>query len=338
MIINERYLDRSSKSISEYFKEVSKLPLLTPEEEYDYAVKAQNGDSRAKEELIKSNLRFVISVAKQYQNKNVEIQDLINEGNYGLIEAAGRYDPTRGAKFISYAVHYIQRRVLEFLKETQNIYDIPKSKISKLYKMKRVISRLEGKLGREVYPHDMYSEFDDISDFEVDEVYSLLKYMSISTSQVLGGDDGDFTLGDTLESSAYDDILESEETLDNLQRLSELIDKLPLRLREPINEIYGLDGNEELGKKGYANKIGVSVERVGQIHNLAVRCLRGIARGRVIKFDKEEPTRAEVLEKVYKRNQEREALKRAKHTEEVEGVNDETSIMGGLRGLFKKIF
>ena len=222
MVINERYLDKTSHSFKEYLKDIKKIPLLTPDEELKLANLSLNGDEKAREKLITGNLRFVISVANQYQTRGIKIEDVVNEGNYGLIEAVNRYDPTKGVRLLSYAIHYINRRILDYLKENQDIYDIPKGKVAKIFKMKRFMTNLENELGREVYPEDLYGEM-DYSDNEVDDVYSLLNFRSVSTSQQMSGDDENFTLEDTLGSESYDDTIRTDELNFNIDLISKLV-------------------------------------------------------------------------------------------------------------------
>src|SRR5574337_1848088 len=147
--ISKQYTNRESQSLDKYLQEIGKVDLLTPQEEIDLARKIKKGDQKSLEKLTKANLRFVVSVAKQYQNQGLSLGDLINEGNLGLIKAANRFDETRGFKFISYAVWWIRQSILQALAEQSRIVRLPLNQVGSLNKINKAYSRLEQEFERE---------------------------------------------------------------------------------------------------------------------------------------------------------------------------------------------
>ena len=146
--ISKQVTNRDAKSLDKYFQEISKIGLITADEEVELALKIKSGDERALDNLVKANLRFVVSVAKQYQNQGLKLSDLINEGNLGLVKAATRFDETRGFKFISYAVWWIRQAIMSALAEQSRIVRLPLNKIGSISKIKKIYSKLEQKTER----------------------------------------------------------------------------------------------------------------------------------------------------------------------------------------------
>ena len=143
MIITKQFTNRESKSLDQYLQEIGKVNLLTPDEEVDLAIKIRKGDGDAQEKLVRANLRFVVSVAKQFQNKGLSLGDLINEGNLGLIKAAKRFDETRGFKFISYAVWWIRQGIMSALADHQRAVRLPLNRVVELTKISKAYRKLE---------------------------------------------------------------------------------------------------------------------------------------------------------------------------------------------------
>src|SRR5215216_654081 len=164
--ITKSITNRESQSLEKYLQEIGKVDLLTPEEEVDLARRIKQGDAQALEQLTKANLRFVVSVAKQYQNQGLTLSDLINEGNLGLIKAAQRFDETRGFKFISYAVWWIRQSILQALAEQSRIVRLPLNKIGSINKINKAFSKLEQEFEREPSQEEL-SEFLDIDSDEI---------------------------------------------------------------------------------------------------------------------------------------------------------------------------
>ena len=311
MIIQERYLDRSSISINGYLKEVSKFKVLTPKDEVKYIELAQAGDEGAKQILIKANLRFVISVAKQYQNSTSNVMDLISEGNIGLIDAIEKFDHTRGFKLISYAVWHIRRRIIEFSKKNNDIYDIPQSKIGNQIKLKKLIGKMECELERNVYPEDLYGLIDDINDDMVDELYYIINNVTTTSLSHPVGDDS-LLFGDLIPSSSYDDVVKNEDEEFNIEYLSMLINELPLRLRGVMGELYGLNGCVKLSREEYGEKYDIGIPRVRQLHDSSVRALRGIGRritSGQLKPQPKQQTRSELIDAIMKKSEVRDQIK-----------------------------
>src|SRR5271168_1425292 len=153
--ITKSITNRESQSLEKYLQEIGKVDLITPEEEVQLAIKIKQGDQRALEKLTKANLRFVVSVAKQYQNQGLSLSDLINEGNLGLIKAAQRFDETRGFKFISYAVWWIRQSILQALAEQSRIVRLPLNRVGSLHKLGKAFAQLEQQFEREPSPDEV---------------------------------------------------------------------------------------------------------------------------------------------------------------------------------------
>ncbi|MHB8931096.1 MAG: sigma-70 family RNA polymerase sigma factor, partial [Melioribacteraceae bacterium] len=164
MKITKQFTNRESQSLDKYLQEIGKVDLLTPDEEIELAIRIRKNDQLALEKLVKANLRFVVSVAKQYQNQGLTLGDLINEGNLGLIKAARRFDETRGFKFISYAVWWIRQSILQALAEQSRIVRLPLNRVGALNKIGKAYSNLEQEYEREPNAHELAQELDmDIS-------------------------------------------------------------------------------------------------------------------------------------------------------------------------------
>src|SRR5271168_4309520 len=168
--ITKSITNRESQSLEKYLQEIGKVDLITPEEEVQLAIKIKQGDQRALEKLTKANLRFVVSVAKQYQNQGLSLSDLINEGNLGLIKAAQRFDETRGFKFISYAVWWIRQSILQALAEQSRIVRLPLNKIGSINKINKAYAKLEQQLERE----PTADELAEVLELDIEEVSSSL--------------------------------------------------------------------------------------------------------------------------------------------------------------------
>jgi len=266
---------RDTKSFKLYLSEVGAISLITAEEEVELAKKIGAGDSAALSKLVNANLRFVISVANQYIDGTCNIEDLVDEGNYGLILAAQRFDHTKGFKFISYAVWWIRRYILEYKNKDVNMIRIPLNKLSDRNKVNDVISRLENELSRK-------PTIDEIADegslgFDVHQVKEILQ---LKETNVLSYDvqvnediDGGATMLDTMTSN--------EEGADHLviksdseNRVNKMMDLLKPKEREVMNLYYGLDGSQALGLKEISEIMSLTRERVRQIKDAACRKLK----------------------------------------------------------------
>jgi RNA polymerase primary sigma factor len=277
--ITQSITNRESQSLDKYLHEIGKVDLITAEEEVILAQKIREGDQAALERLTKTNLRFVVSVAKQYQNQGLTLGDLINEGNLGLIKAAKRFDETKGFKFISYAVWWIRQSILQAIAEQSRIVRLPLNQVGSLSKISKAFSKLEQEYEREPSPEELA----DILETTVDKVSDTLsnsgRHVSMDAPFVQGEEN---TLLDVLEnhdpdtdSSLIDESL-SEEIKRSLATLTE-------REREIIVLFFGLGANHQLSLEEIGEKFNLTRERVRQIKDKALQRLRHTSRSRILK-------------------------------------------------------
>jgi RNA polymerase primary sigma factor len=273
---------REAPSLDKYLREIGKIKLLTPEEEEVLALKIRNGDHKALEILVTSNLRFVVSVAKQYQNQGLTLPDLINEGNLGLIKAAELFDETRGFKFISYAVWWIRQAILQALAEQSRIVRLPLNKIGSINKINKVFTKLEQDFQREPMA-DEIAEILDLHHIFVEEALNSTNF-HVSMDAPLSDDDN-------IENDLYD-IMTINETPDpdsslidtSLKReIERTLGTLKDREAEILRYTFGLNGMpthtlEEIGKK-----LDITHERVRQIKEKALKKLKNVRRSRLLK-------------------------------------------------------
>ncbi len=275
-----QYVDRSNDLIDKYLQEIGNVPLLNPEEEISLAQRIRAGDEAALEHLTKANLRFVVSVAKQYQNQGLSLNDLINEGNIGLIKAARRFDETRGFKFISYAVWWIRQSILQALAEQSRVVRLPLNKIGTLSKIGRIFSDLEQEFEREPSSEEIADQL-EISE---DEVTNTLQMSGrhVSMDEPLNDSD-DNTLIDVLENAdqAPPDRELMEESLKiEIQRA---LETLTPRESEVIRLYFGLDNDHPLTLEEIGAMFNLTRERVRQIKEKAIRRLRHTSRSSVLR-------------------------------------------------------
>ena len=267
--ITKSITNRESDSVEKYLQEIGKEDLLTAEQEVELAKRIKKGDQRALEKLVKANLRFVVSVAKQYQNNNMSLNDLINEGNLGLVKAAQKFDETKGFKFISYAVWWIRQSILEALSQTGRDIRLPHNVNNLLNQIRSCEDKLTVQLSRT--PH--LSEVADEMGIDISKLESIVVLKSGSKSlDVSLSDDGDFSLIDTLQS---EDEFDMGFDLDhNKQQIASLFFKLNDKERFVITRLFGL-GVEAASTTEVANELNLSGERVRQIKNSALKKMRG---------------------------------------------------------------
>ena len=277
--ITQSITNRESQSLDKYLHEIGKVDLITAEEEVELAQRIREGDQVALEKLTKTNLRFVVSVAKQYQNQGLTLGDLINEGNLGLIKAAKRFDETKGFKFISYAVWWIRQSILQAIAEQSRIVRLPLNQVGSLSKISKAFSKLEQEYEREPSPEELA----DILETTVDKVSDTLsnsgRHVSMDAPFVQGEEN---TLLDVLEnsdpdtdSSLIDESL-SEEIKRSLATLTE-------REREIIVLFFGLGTNHQLSLEEIGEKFNLTRERVRQIKDKALQRLRHTSRSKILK-------------------------------------------------------
>ncbi len=274
-----KYKDED-RSLDLYLKEIGETPLINAAEEVRLAKKIKQGDQRALEALTKANLRFVVSVAKQYQNQGLSLADLINEGNIGLIKAAKRFDETRGFKFISYAVWWIRQAILQALAEQSRIVRLPLNRVGTLHKIGKISSRLEQNYGRAPSP----DEIAKVLDLSANEVTDTLKISNSHLSL-----DAPFSQS---EDNSLIDILEDEfqpspdeALMSHSLRLEieKALDTLTAREAEVINLYFGLNNDKALTLEEIGSRFSLTRERVRQIKEKAIRRLRHASRSRSLR-------------------------------------------------------
>lgn len=278
--ITKQVTNREAPSLDKYLQEIGKVQLITAEEEVQLAKKIKQGDQAALERLIKANLRFVVSVAKQYQNQGLSLPDLINEGNLGLIKAAQRFDETRGFKFISYAVWWIRQSILQALAEQARIVRLPLNKIGSINKVNNTFARLEQEFQREPTPY----EIADILDIAPKEVKEAMKVSSRHVSM-------DAPLKQDEENTLYDVLLSSDasspdgELLDDSLRreIERSLSTLSTREADIVKLYYGLNGEPPYSLEEIGKLFNLTRERVRQIKEKAIKRLKHTYRSKILR-------------------------------------------------------
>ncbi len=279
--ITKSITNRESQSLEKYLQEIGKVDLLTPEEEVDLAKRIKQGDQDALERLTKANLRFVVSVAKQYQNQGLSLSDLINEGNLGLIKAAQRFDETRGFKFISYAVWWIRQSILQALAEQSRIVRLPLNKVGSLNKINKAFSELEQAYEREPSADELAA----LLEIPTEEVETTLSVASRHVSMDAPFVDGeDNSLLDVLENGATpvtDKNLAYHQSLTTeiIRSLNTLTD----RQADVVKLYFGIGVEHPMSLEDIGDKFGLTRERVRQIKDKAINKLRSASRSKLLK-------------------------------------------------------
>ena len=278
--ITKSITNRESQSLEKYLQEIGKVDLITPEEEVILARKIREGDQRALEKLTKANLRFVVSVAKQYQNQGLTLSDLINEGNLGLIKAAKRFDETRGFKFISYAVWWIRQSILQALAEHSRIVRLPLNRVGSLNKISKAFSKLEQEYERD----PSVEELAELLEVTVDEVESTLnisgRHVSMDAPFVQGEEN---TLLDVLvnDDAPKSDSILMQESLSN--EIDRSLSTLTERQREVVKLYFGIGLDHSMSLEDIGEKFDLTRERVRQIKDKALKRLRHTSRSKMLK-------------------------------------------------------
>jgi RNA polymerase primary sigma factor len=278
--ITKQVTNRETASLDKYLQEIGKVELITAEEEVELARRIKNGDREALEKLTKANLRFVVSVSKQYQNQGLSLPDLINEGNLGLIKAAQRFDETRGFKFISYAVWWIRQSILQALAEQSRIVRLPLNKIGSINKINKAYARLEQEHEREPDALEI-AELLDIPEGEVKEsMRNSGRHVSMDAPLI---QDEDNTLYDVLRS---DDTNTPEKDLmtESLRKeIDRAISTLTPREADVIRLYFGLNSKHPMTLEEIGEKFDLTRERVRQIKEKALRRLKHTSRSKNLK-------------------------------------------------------
>jgi RNA polymerase primary sigma factor len=279
--ITKSITNRESQSLEKYLQEIGKVDLLTPEEEVDLAQKIKDGDQEALERLTKANLRFVVSVAKQYQNQGLSLSDLINEGNLGLIKAAQRFDETRGFKFISYAVWWIRQSILQALAEQSRIVRLPLNKVGSLNKINRAFSELEQEFEREPSPEEL-AELLEIPTEEVETTLGVAARHVSMDAPFIDGEDN--SLLDVLENNSTPDTDSALEYRESLRKeIERSLNTLTDRQADVIKLYFGIGIEHPMSLEDIGDKFGLTRERVRQIKDKAINKLRSINRSKLLK-------------------------------------------------------
>ncbi len=278
--ISKQITNRESQSLDKYLQEIGKVDLLTPDEEVELAKRIREGDQLALEKLTKANLRFVVSVAKQYQNQGLSLGDLINEGNLGLIKAAQRFDETRGFKFISYAVWWIRQSILQALAEQSRIVRLPLNRVGSLNKISKTFSELEQKYEREPSPDELAEVLEVTTSEVVDTLKISGRHVSMDAPFVQGEEN---SLLDVLENDS-EDTPDSELINDSLRReVQRALATLTMREAEVITFYFGLNGEHAMTLEEIGEKFNLTRERVRQIKDKAITKLRTNSRTKELK-------------------------------------------------------
>ncbi|GAB2502645.1 MAG: RNA polymerase sigma factor RpoD/SigA [Cytophagales bacterium] len=278
--ISKQITNRESQSLDKYLQEIGKVDLLTADEEVVLAKRIKEGDQLALEKLTKANLRFVVSVAKQYQNQGLSLGDLINEGNLGLIKAAQRFDETRGFKFISYAVWWIRQSILQALAEQSRIVRLPLNRVGSLNKISKTFSELEQKFEREPSPEELAEVLEVTASEVVDTMKISGRHVSMDAPFVQGEEN---SLLDVLENDGDekpDDGLMTDSLRKEVQRA---LSTLTQREADVITLYFGLNGEHAMTLEEIGEKFNLTRERVRQIKEKAIRRLRHTSRSKTLK-------------------------------------------------------
>ncbi len=278
--ISKSITNRETASLDKYLQDIGKELMITADEEVELARKIKTGDQKALERLVNANLRFVVSVAKQYQNQGLSLPDLINEGNLGLIKAAKRFDETRGFKFISYAVWWIRQSILQALAEQSRVIRLPLNQVGSLNKIKKAASKLEQLLQRPP-SSDELAENLDVSEQKIDAALKInTRYISMDAPLKV---DDDIMF---LDSYIPEDVPEADEELMNESLGKEIqrsLSSLSEKERQIINMYYGIGMNHSLTLDEIGAIFDLTRERVRQIKEKAIRRLKHTARSRLLK-------------------------------------------------------
>lgn len=277
--ITQSITSREGDSLERYLQEINKEPMITPEEEVVLAHRIHNGDEEALEQLTKANLRFVVSVAKQYQGQGLGLIDLINEGNVGLITAAKKFDETRGFKFISYAVWWIRQSILQALAENSRLVYLPLNQVNNLSKIHRFLSDFAQK--NERMPSN--EEIAEALDIDVEKVKTIMQSSGRPTSMdaPLADDEGSCLL-DLLQSRDGSNTERDLITGSLITEVSSAVKKLPERERKVVEMFFGLNG-PEMNLEDIGRELHLSRERVRQLKEKALKLLREAQEASILK-------------------------------------------------------
>jgi len=269
--ISKSITNRDTASLERYLADIAKESMITADEEVELARRIKEGDEAALEKLTKTNLRFVVSVAKQYQNQGISLPDLINEGNVGLIKAAKRFDETRGFKFISYAVWWIRQAILQAIADQSRIVRLPLNQVGTINKIKKEIARLEQELQRPPTFEEI-SEAIDLPEYKIAEIMKMNTYTQSIDSPIAPDEDTKF-----IDTFIYDNDEDTDSQLMNESlslEINDVLSTLSEKEREIIKLFYGINSSHEYTLDEIGDRYDLSRERVRQIKERALKRLR----------------------------------------------------------------
>ena len=278
--LSQKQNNRENQSLDKYLQEIGEVPLLTPEEEIHLARRIKKSDQESLEKLTKANLRFVVSVAKQYQNQGLTLGDLINEGNLGLIKAAKRFDETRGFKFISYAVWWIRQSILQALAEQSRVVRLPLNRVGALNKIGKAFSNLEQEYEREPSASEIAEEL-EMTPFEVSDTLKISgRHLSMDAPFSQGEDNRLLDVIQNDRQPAPDSNLMQESLRKEVDRA---LSTLTRREAEVVKLYFGLDQEHPLTLEEIGEQFSLTRERVRQIKEKAIKRLRHASRSRALR-------------------------------------------------------
>ena len=277
--ITKSITNRESEALEKYLSEIGREELLSSDEEVELAQRIRKGDSKALERLTKANLRFVVSVAKQYQNQGLSLPDLINEGNLGLIKAAEKFDETRGFKFISYAVWWIRQSILQAIAEQSRIVRLPLNQVGSVNKINRMLSKFEQENERRPSVDEISEQTDLPQDKVGEAMLASNRHVSVDAPFVDGEDNSllDILVNDNAPMADRQLVVESLRT-----EIDSVLKILTERERRVVTAFYGIV-QPEMTLEEIGNKYGLTRERVRQIKEKAIRRLRGYTKNEILK-------------------------------------------------------
>ncbi len=278
--ISKQITNRESQSLDKYLLEIGKVDLITADEEVILAQKIRAGDQLALDKLVKANLRFVVSVAKQYQNSGLTLGDLINEGNLGLVKAASRFDESRGFKFISYAVWWIRQSIMQALAEQSRIVRLPLNRVSSINQISKKFSELEQKFQRDPTADELSEELEITADEVSNNMKVSARHISVDAPFVSGEQNNLLDVLENTDSGTPDSDLMADSLRREVQRA---LSSLTGRESDIITYYYGLNGEDAMTLEEIGEKFNITRERVRQIKEKATRRLRKSSRSSILR-------------------------------------------------------
>ena len=278
--ITKQITNRETQSLDKYLQEIAKVDLITADEEVKLTLRIKAGDQAALEKMVKANLRFVVSVAKQYQNRGLSLGDLINEGNIGLVKAALRFDETRGFKFISYAVWWIRQSVMQAVAEQSRVVRIPMNRVGSLNKLNKTFASLEQKFQRDPSAEELAEVMEMDPEEVMDAVQMGSRQISINAPFVPGDENGLLDILENESEGRPDSTLISNSLQKDVQRS---LATLTQREADVISLYYGLNGRPAMTLEDIGYMFAITRERVRQIKEKGIRRLRQTSRSKALK-------------------------------------------------------